>query len=74
MRDNSVFSFQAELHLPLSDNFLCIWRQSLGVPGEHKGVAVSTSAICIELAAGVMKGICVIICVHYPVIIIWKKP
>lgn len=47
MSDNSVFSVQTEVHLPLSDNFHCIWRQSLGVPGEHKGVAISTSAICI---------------------------
>lgn len=47
MSDNSVFSVQTELYLPLSDNFQCIWRQSLGVPGEHKGVAISTSAVCI---------------------------
>lgn len=47
MNDNSVFSVQAEVHLPLSYNFLCLWRQSLGVPGEHKGIAISTSAIFI---------------------------
>lgn len=47
MSDNSVFSVQTEVYLPLSDDFLCAWRQSLGVPGEQNGIAISTTAICI---------------------------
>lgn len=72
VNDQPVLPGQAQLLLPLPHDLLCLQGKAIGVTGKHEGVAVSTGAIEVQEAAGILHGIGVIVRVDDPVVIICK--
>lgn len=73
MHNQSVLPGQAQLFLPPPHNSLHFWGQAVGVAGKHKGVAVSTGAIEVQEATGVLHSVGVIVRVNDPVVIVCKS-
>lgn len=72
VHNQPILPAQAQLLLPPPHDLLHFRRQAVGVAGKHEGVAVSTGAIEVQEAAGVLHGIGVVVRVDDPVVIVCK--
>lgn len=70
MANAPVFALQAQLRLLLLDDALVLGPQAGQVAREYEGVAVQTRAIVVDVSAGVVDGVVVIVGVDHPVVVI----
>lgn len=68
----SVFAQQAELPLLLDHDVLVLCPQAVKVTGEDERVAVQTRAVKVELPAGIVDGVVVVVGVDHPVVVVWE--
>lgn len=65
-----VFAKKTDFLLLLCHNNLVLRPQAIWEAGENKGVAIQACAICVQLSAGIVHGVVVIIGINDPVVII----
>lgn len=68
--DTSVFAQQAQVLLFLLDDALVLGPQAGGVAGEDEGVAVEAGAVSVDLSAGVVDGVVIVVGVDHPVVVV----
>lgn len=69
----SVFAEEADLLFLVCDNLLVFGPQAGGVTGEDEGVSVQAGAVQVNLSAGVVDGVVVIVGVNDPVVIVYVE-
>lgn len=72
VHNQPILPAQAQLLLPPPHDLLHFRRQAVGVAGKHEGVAVSTGAVEVQEAAGVLHSVGVVVRVDDPVVIVCK--
>ena len=70
MCDASVFAQEAEVLFLLGDDLLVLGPQSGGVAREDEGVPVQAGAVIVQLPAGVVDGVVVVVGVNHPVVVV----
>lgn len=72
MCDASVFAVQTQLLLLLRHRPDVLGSQTARVAGKDEGVAVQTGAVHVQLPAGVVHGIVIVVRVYNPVVVVWR--
>ena len=73
MSNASVFAEEADLLFLVCDNLLVLGPQASGVTGEDEGVSVQAGAVQVNLSAGVVDGVVVVVGVNDPVVIVYVE-
>lgn len=66
----SVFAQEADLLFLLRHNHLVFRPEAFRVSGEYEGITIQAGSIHIQLSAGVVDGVVIVVSINDPVVVI----